>query len=56
MNDYKGLKGCFYITDLFIPEGKLKKLNYKMKIYIQQGSKLTRITENELKNNKTKTY
>ena len=37
MNDYKGLKGCFYITDLFIPEGKLKKLNYKMKIYFSNN-------------------
>jgi len=33
MTEYKGLKGCFYIYDLYIPDGKLKILNDKMDIY-----------------------
>jgi len=33
MKDYKGFKGCFYIENLIIPEGKLKKLNDLMGIY-----------------------
>tara|TARA_R110000803_G_scaffold46302_1_gene97266 strand:- start:104 stop:3004 length:2901 start_codon:yes stop_codon:yes gene_type:complete len=37
MTSYKDLKGCFYITDLFIPEGKLKKLNKAMNIYFSNN-------------------
>ena len=37
MNSYKGFKGCFQIEELFIPNGKLKKLNDKMSIYYSGG-------------------
>ena len=35
--DYKGLKGCFFITDLYIPDGKLKKINDEMLIYFSNN-------------------
>jgi len=37
INCYKGYKGCFYITDLEFPHGKLKRLNDKLNIYFDGG-------------------
>ena len=36
-NDWKNKKGCFFITNLFIPNGKFKKLNEKMGIYFSNN-------------------